>query len=133
MNEDETTEPMKFMKWYEMRFNPWGGYHAWYLVGPHGAVHVHISEPRDGASYDPSGGIEVHWNTYCPSFNRAPDHLECQVTKRPCWHDGSSMFVSDNIIPVLDLDKLSARQHRFVFSQCGDWYTSEIGRKGERL
>lgn len=119
---------IKYKRWYEWREMPWRAiYHTWCLVGPRGAVHVHISESKD---YTPSGGIECHWNEYRPEFGRAPDHLECEMTKRPCWHDGSSLFVSERIIPALNLACLRQTDHEFVFSHCRDWYEEKIEAPG---
>jgi hypothetical protein len=118
---------IKYTRWYEWREAAWGTiYHSWFLVGPQGAVHVHIAQSD---KFEGGGGIECHWNEYRPEFARAPDHLECQVTKRPCWHDGSSMFVSDHIMPMLNIKRITADDHGIVFGHCRDWYESKIATK----
>ena len=125
---------MRFKRWYEMCENPWGSVsHAWYVVGPLGAVHCHVSVPRPSKdhSFGPSGGIECHWNHYRDEFDRAPDHLECGVTKRPCWHDGSSMYVNDHIVPTLDFDRLHKAGHEYVFSKCEEWYRDKIAPQSD--
>lgn len=104
--------------------------HNWILIGPQGAIHVHVTGAGQigDTHLRPGGGIECHWGQPHPSLNRSPDHQHCEILQGPCWHDGSSMFVSDHILPMLDLDSLHVSHHRFVFDHCKDWYEDKIDR-----
>ena len=84
------------------RFGGW--LHLYEVVTRWGGVHLHITEygedmaARIKERY--SGGIEYHWIEPPEGRkNDAPDHLACEVVKRPCWHDGSSLYASEHLIP----------------------------------
>ncbi len=93
---------MKFRSKYEftVELHP----RHWSVVGRHLAIHLHISdlgkllgkEGRDRYS----GGIEIHYRQP-PEYmeNDAPSQDRCWLLKAPCWHDGSSMQVTDKWIP----------------------------------
>jgi hypothetical protein len=81
---------------YEHRFgNP---IHLWTLVGPLGGMHLTIRDGGADSKYERySGGIEIHSRT--PLRDAAPDHDECWLIHAPCWHDGSSLAVTERWIP----------------------------------
>ena len=78
--------------------------HTWSIVGRHLGIHLHITDlsKMPGVDLDGrlSGGVEYH-------FRQPPEHMKdeapsqdrCWLLKAPCWHDGSSMQVSDVWIP----------------------------------
>lgn len=71
-------------------------YTAFILVGRDGAIHFHYTDY--GADRNEvykerfrGGGVEVH-HASCPTYmNKPPDHPQCRILARPCWHNGSSM------------------------------------------
>jgi hypothetical protein len=82
--------------------------HTWSLVGAKGGLHLHISELKTAQFEDEkySGGIEIHYR-YPPEYreNDAPSHNNCWLLGCPCWHDGSSLQVSEIWIPLWKVDK----------------------------
>ena len=75
--------------------------HQWIVEGPRMGVHLHISDAgEDEKCVRYHGGIELHYRT-------PPDHMaeklpihNCHVLGGVCWHDGSSLQVSDYWIPM---------------------------------
>lgn len=91
--------------------------HMWTCIGALGGLHLHISGPFDGRY---SGGLEEHRRT--PPDRREmepPDHDECWLLKCPCWHDGTSLYVSEVAIPLWLEDK---NDHLGMFAWLGREY-----------
>jgi hypothetical protein len=94
---------------YEYRVSrPYGTdwHHVWLIHGPHGSVHFHFTHnPAHEAKYGPSAGLEIHYRTP-PAYmkDRAPHHPQCQVLHAPCWHDGTSLYATENLYPLVRLD-----------------------------
>lgn len=86
--------------------------HCWELVGPHGGVHFAVTIVKD---YDPSCGLEFHHaaraNYRC---NEAPDHVKCPLIGEPCWHDGTSLYASETLWPMIE-PMLRSGDHETVF------------------
>lgn len=68
--------------------------HKWELVGPAGAIHLHVSlhsNEDDLAKYGPSCGLEFHHTraAWAKRYGRdeAPHHLKCPLLGEPCWHE----------------------------------------------
>ncbi len=70
--------------------------HCWELVGPNGAMHFHVSV-MDDPKYDPSAGLEFHHI----AGTGAPDHVNCPLTGGRCWHDGTSLYASEHVWPMV--------------------------------
>ncbi len=95
------------MKWrakyeYQVQFgNP---VHTWSIVGPASGLHLYITDQgkeyaeKYGDRY--SGGIETHYRSP-PAYmaDDAPSHDNCWLLCCPCWHDGSSLQVTEFWIP----------------------------------
>lgn len=77
----------------------------WMLVGPRGAVDFHCSHASDRYTFGRIGGIEEHHRTP-PSYMREeqPSHEHCWILGGKCWHDGSSLYASEVLIPLLERD-----------------------------
>ena len=94
----------KYKKEYIMSF-PYGNKasHMWTILGAQGGKHLSISGyEREGlVSY--SGGLETHWR-HPPDHMRdeAPADDKCFLLHQPCWHDGTSLYVSERIIPMIE-------------------------------
>lgn len=71
--------------------------HVWTCIGRMGALHLHISEQPSGECY---GGLEIHYR-HPPDYmsNHAP-HEKCWLIGGPCWHDGTSLYVTETVIPM---------------------------------
>lgn len=104
---------------------------TWSGVGEHGAVHVwaqFMEKPSFGEKC--YGGIEVHSKTPLYGENDPPSHDNCWLLNGPCWHDGSSLWFSENIQPMIesyedDPEKLSPMIDSEIFS----WYKSRFGEE----
>lgn len=93
---------------YEYRYVPFGEgpqvTHLWSVVGDEGGLHISITDTADenktsfGRFY---GGLECHYRKR-PDYVRdetPPDHENCWLIHAPCWHDGTSLYASEVIIP----------------------------------
>lgn len=95
---------MKYRSKYEFSMQFGHAYHVWSVVARHIGMHLHIcdygetDEKKLGERY--SGGIEIHYRQP-PDYmkDEAPSNDNCWLLKAPCWHDGSSMQVTDTWIP----------------------------------
>lgn len=68
----------------------------WSVLGPDCGIHLSLKmTPFDKWV----GGIEFHRGFMVPG-DRAPDHINCWLIGRPCWHDGSSLQVEERWIPL---------------------------------
>ena len=105
--------------------------HMWTAVGASGGVHIWAmpqpkSQYMDGDFY---GGVEVHSRT--PMYGDQPAHNEnCWLLGCPCWHDGSSLYFSDYIEPMLrGRNGFSQSTHEYVNSELLSWYKSKFRRE----
>lgn len=88
--------------------------HRWELVGPSGALEFHVTmldEKRGGAS----AGLEVH-HREPPEHMRgeAPSQLACKLTGGWCWHDGSSLYATESLWPLI-APFVRAGNHEAIF------------------
>ncbi len=83
----------------ECPFGHWR--HSFEIIGQRGALSLHVSDSGAGVHFERfNGGLEMHWRE-CPEhrYGDAPDHDRCSSLQAPCWHDGTSLYVSDVIVP----------------------------------
>ena len=81
---------------YELRYRHGMPEHCWSVRGATNGAHLSIRECEEDRF---CGGIEYHRGT--PKVgDRAPDHDNCWLIRRPCWHDGSSLQVEEYWIPL---------------------------------
>lgn len=92
---------------------PWGSpRHQWELVGPEGGVHFSVSMTK---GYDPSCGLEFHHSTRAKyRRDEAPDHTQCWLIGGPCWHDGTSLYASETLWPMIE-PMLRSGDHETIF------------------
>lgn len=74
--------------------------HCWVCIGRHGAMHFHAYGPFLHLDSEWSGGLETHYREP-PDYmtNDAPTHDHCHILKTPCWHDGTSSYAREQLIP----------------------------------
>ena len=77
---------------------------SWFVIGRKGAIHFHVMDmgEKDGHEYGVrySGGLECHYRQPPDYMSEdAPSHERCHVLEGPCWHDGSSLYASETVIP----------------------------------
>ena len=99
--------------------------HSWTIIGALGGIHVHISVyAKEGGRVEHSGGIEVHYRTP-PDYMRknAPSQDKCWLIGCPCWHDGSSLYVSERVIPFWEC---APHDHERMFKFLESEYVSRF-------
>jgi hypothetical protein len=81
--------------------------HSLAVVGDKGGIHFHfrkypeslksIMTPfTDRYPYD-AGGVEVHKRC---TGGEQPNHESCWLLGEPCYHDGSSLYASEVMLPL---------------------------------
>jgi hypothetical protein len=94
---------------YEFTRDPFAARHVWTCIGRHGAMHLHIADmgEENAKKYGDqfSGGLETHYRQP-PKHMRddAPSQDKCWLLGQPCWHDGTSLYVSERVIPLWRID-----------------------------
>lgn len=85
-----------------------GGYwaHSYDLVGRWGGVNFHVTDfGKDNPDFPDrySAGLEYHFRQP-PSYmaDLPPSHDECWLLKAPCWHDGTSLYAQEKLLPLFD-------------------------------
>lgn len=117
------------------RTKPFGSVrHDWTVVGRHGAIHLHISEPPPPVGehrYEASAGLEVHYRQP-PSYmeDSAPSHERCWVFEggSPCWHDGTTSYAMGRYLPLWQLDP---HDHEGMFGRLEAEYRDRFARRCE--
>ncbi len=76
--------------------------HVYTCIGARGAIHFHVTDYGELFQFGPrySGGLEVHYRQP-PDYMRddAPSQDKCWLIGCPCWHDGTSLYASEFLIP----------------------------------
>jgi hypothetical protein len=79
--------------------------HHWELRSVHGAVHFHVSGDH--------AGLEMH--SIYPHGDDAPHHVNCPLTGGRCWHDGTSLYATETLWPMIQ-PYLKSGEHEKIFS-----------------
>lgn len=94
---------MKYRCKYEYS-KPWGSpHHVYTVIGALGAMHFHVND-MGAEKEDPwmryGGGLECHYRS-APDYmaEQAPSQDKCWLLCCPCWHDGTSLYASETVIP----------------------------------
>lgn len=76
--------------------------HLWSLANVAGGIHISASICEFQGSREWLGGCETHY-AKAPDYMDPdkPSHPHCWVLGAPCWHDGSSLYFSENVAPML--------------------------------
>jgi hypothetical protein len=88
--------------------------HMWQLVGPKGGIHF-TANIWDRAGSDPACGLEVHYYE-APDYRRdeAPSQVNCWLIGGRCWHDGTSLYASETLWPMI-VPMLRSGDHDSIF------------------
>jgi hypothetical protein len=96
---------MKYKNEYAYKRRP-DGYpeHVWTCIGRKGAMHFHVTdmgeewEQKGNDRY--SGGLETH-HRQPPDYmdDQAPGTEDCWLLHGACWHDGTSLYAHERLIP----------------------------------
>lgn len=118
---------------HKYTFTParWGSdYHCWELRGPEGGVHFHASIPKSG-DYPPACGLEIHRCAPSPyQQGGAPHHINCPITGGRCWHDGTSLYASETLWPMIE-GWLRLGDHTSIFRTLEGEYNDRFGDNDE--
>lgn len=87
--------------------------HSWSLRGPHGGISFHVSI-QDNKDYDPSCGLEFHRDFDPTNGQQAAQHKNCWLTGGKCWHEGTSLYASEHVWPMVKC-YLKEGNHEAVF------------------
>lgn len=103
-----------------------GGYltHMWSLANKDGGIHISANVTPFRGQREWMGGCETHY-AKCPDYMDPdkPSHEHCWVLGAPCWHDGSSLYFSENVAPMLpspwdtEPHHMATRHHKSVLSE----------------
>jgi hypothetical protein len=105
--------------------------HDWNLIGEAGAIGI-WAEPSSATTFDERwfGGVEVHHASQPDYLSERSRHDLCWLLMKPCWHDGSSLFFSENVEPGLPQPGEGPigeeYVHRRVLHYLRDWFESHL-------
>jgi len=76
----------------------------WCLTGPDGGIHIWARvNPSRVISWEKYyGGVETHYRKQVYSWQEEPSHAHCWLLDGPCWHDGTSLYFSERLAPMLN-------------------------------
>jgi len=95
--------------------------HEWVCKGDEGAVHLHITK-SSVSDYAYHGGLERHRR----HGDGPPDFPDCEILGGPCWHDGTSLYAEEVLIPFW----LEApHDHERMFRRMEEEYIKQFVRK----
>lgn len=104
--------------------------HVWTCVGRHGAVHFHVTDMGDEWEKQGherySGGLEVHYRSP-PDYmaDNAPSQDKCWLLGCPCWHDGTSLYASETLVPMW---RVAPDDHKRMFEIMVREYESQFAK-----
>lgn len=110
---------MKYRCRYEYHTDVGYPRHYWIVISRHGAVHFRVTDLGEewakthGDRY--SGGLEFHYRSP-PEYlkDNAPSQDKCWILKAPCWHDGTSLYASESLVPFWLMDP---HNHKRMFER----------------
>lgn len=78
---------------------PRGGGRRYCVVGSRMAVDFHVTHIT---GHDPIAGLEMHYRQR-PSYldDQAAHFDKCWLTDAPCWCDGTSLYATEYLLPLL--------------------------------
>ncbi len=93
--------------------------HSYEVIGRWGALNFHVTDlgedyAKKFSSDQYSAGLECHYRTP-PSYmaDQPPSQDYCWLLKQPCWHDGTSLYALEVLMPFFD-----PQNHKPMFSSC---------------
>lgn len=98
--------------------------HCWSLRGPRGGIHFHVSITPN---YDPNAGLEFHRNFDPTNGQEAAQHKNCWLCGGPCWHDGTSLYASERVWPLVE-PYLIDGDHETIFRLLETEYDEHFAR-----
>lgn len=106
--------------------------HRWQFIGPLGGISFHVSIVGE---YPALAGLEFHHSERCNyRLDEAPDFISCPVIGGPCRHDGTSLYASERLWPLVEpLVKIGAHDQIFniLEGEYEDHFSQFIIQQGE--
>lgn len=115
---------MKFAHAKYIYSKPFGNpRHHWEIVCPKAALHFHVSIVE---GYDENAGLEIH-HFYPPEYlkDNAPSQLDCKLTGGKCWHDGTTLYATVDLWPLIQ-GYLKIGEHDKIFEILHKEYESRF-------
>ena len=104
--------------------------HMWQIEGADGGAHLSIRpwKHHDDERVEHSAGLEMHFRRPPAHMtNEAPTHSPCWLIHGPCWHDGTSLYASENFVPMF----LDGCDHERIFSEMESWADAQLEKVPE--
>lgn len=108
----------KFRCSYTVKFFAGSWRHEYVVLCKNGAISFHWADSE--GRFEKTAGLEIH--RYVPAEyqkDHAPHHSPCHILGAPCWHDGTSLYATEKLLPLIDGAKLN---HAFdvLINECAD-------------
>lgn len=107
--------------------------HEWSVANELGGIHIHAMLSDFQGRREWIGGIECHWAAAPDYMNpEKPSHEHCWLLGKPCWHDGSSLYFSENIADCLpdpygkNPHEMHEHNHRYVTGDLLRWHRDKV-------
>lgn len=91
--------------------------HQWSLVGPKGGLSFNVTIAQKEGQWPTTAGLEIHYaRGHVPEYlvHQAPSHKRCWLLGEPCWHDGTSLYATETLWPIVEA-MLKGGDHESVF------------------
>jgi hypothetical protein len=105
--------------------------HMWALSNKAGAIHISGWQHEWDGRAEWLGGVECHWPS-APEWarNDKPSHDHCWLLEGPCWHDGSSLYFSEQLAPYLERcsadDAMPQHIHNLMLGTLLEWHSDKF-------
>lgn len=80
--------------------------HDYQIIGRHGGMNFHVDDFGESNKHFPqrySAGLEIHYREP-PAYmdDQPPSHDMCWLLRCPCWHDGTTAYAEEALLPLFD-------------------------------
>lgn len=102
----------------------------YWVEGAAGAVEfwVRKTEQTQWSEERAYGGFEVH--SCIPTDDSPPSHGRCaQLSDRPCWHDGSSLYATEYWIPLWERTRGNTDNDHSIFASLVSEYFKRFSKE----
>ncbi len=102
--------------------------HRWEIVGGKAAIHFNVSLYENDAAC----GLEFHYFEP-PEYmkDEAPSFVNCTIAGGRCWHDGTSLYASETLWPIIKI-YLKDGNHDEIFKVLQSEYESKFNYEASK-